>query len=265
LFLAGNPELFELVWRMVEGRGLVITSSKSTIEESFRNPFFPRGRSEFRDLLLRLSPSDSFPGLHVTHGRYLERPRFFGDTGKRQQIGFFIDIDGRPSVKAAARVTRAMADALESLDVPHYVKFSGARGFHIHVPPGAFPAAVDGVPFSEIAPKVFIQAKHFLVRQAIAKLRGLVFETMIHPKHYYETSQGIQRLPFSIHEQTGLPSTPLLDEEISAFRPARILGLDEASLSERVDIARPSGGSADRLLEAAEEESGRTPPPYLTR
>ena len=68
MFLAGNPELFELAWRMVEGRGLVITSSKSAIEDSFRNPLFPRRRSEFRDLLLRLDPSDGFPGLHVTHG-----------------------------------------------------------------------------------------------------------------------------------------------------------------------------------------------------
>jgi len=263
-FLVRNAELFELAWSMVDGRGLVVTSSKSSIEDSFRSPLFP-GRSEFRALLLRLRPTGGFPGLHVTHGRYVQRPRFFGDTGQRRQIGFFLDIDGRPSVQAAAKVTQAMVDALRSLDVPHYVKFSGARGFHIHIPPSAFPAVLDGVPFSEIAPKLFIHVKHFLVREAISKLRGLVFETIVHPKQYYETSQGIQRLPFSIHEQTGLLSMPLLEEEISSFDPDLVRGLDESGLCERVDIARPSGGSADRLLEAAEEESARNPPPYLTR
>ncbi len=235
--------------------------SKSRIEQSFAKPVYLSGRDEFVALLRRLrrTPDGRYPGLHMTHAEYDRKPEFFGDAGERAAFHFFLDIDGRPFLEPAGRVADAMARALEDLDVPHYVKFSGSCGFHIHVPSHAFPDRIDGRPFVSAAPELFLDLKHYMVRRAGRVCPRAILETVIHPRQYHVTTQGIQRLPLSLHETTGFLSIPLRDEEIQAFSLDALPRLS-SDLGSRMDIVTECAGSADSLLSLLEEERSRPVP-----
>jgi hypothetical protein len=262
-FLASSPDVLDAMFSLADGRGIVVNPSKSEIEDSFRRPVFTPERREFEDLLMGLE--GGFPGIHLTHAEYTTNPVAFGDGGKVKNLNFFLDIDGRYHLKPAGRVVASMASELSRLEVPHWVKFSGSGGFHIHIPARAFPGKIDGVPFEEAAPGLFLQLKHFLIRKTARDSNRDLMASVIHPKSYYITSQGIQRSPFSRHETTGLLAIPLSDEEIPSFEPSRPGEIDTGKLEERASILRCGGGSVDRLISALEDDRTKTPPFYHRR
>jgi len=265
-YLAENPEVLEAMYRLARGRGLVINYAKEQIESSFTRPVFPSNRDDFSRLLEGLQMrSQGFPGLHLTHAGYSRRPSSFGDEGARNAFNFFLDIDGRASLGPARKVVASMARALEDLNVPHWVKFSGSSGFHLHVPSSAFPDRIDGRPFLTIAPDLFLDIKHFLIRRASEECRGDLMRSVIHPKRYYATSQGVQRMPFSLHETTGLLADPIPDEELVRFSPGRARGLDSKGLEARLAMLARSEGSADAILPTLDDERGKSPPFYHRR
>jgi len=264
-FIAHNRKAVSSLYRLTRGRGLIVNASKDRIESSFRNPVFPSSEDDLRRLLISLHPlGGRHPAVHMTHSRYRVPPGFFGDEGKRESMDFFLDIDGRRGLGPARIVTASMMDELARLDVPSWAKFSGSSGFHIHIPSTAFPKTIDGQAFPSVAPRLFLQLKHFLIRTAHTSCRGALRDSVIHPKHYYGTSQGIQRMPFSRHETTGLVALPLRREEIRGFQPqdANIRPGDE--LDDRLSLIAPPG-SAEGLLPLLEEEGGRRPPLYHRR
>lgn len=263
--LVSNRDLLSAVYEMGRGRGVVINYSKNEIENSFTRPVFPSDRDKFTDLLLSLPATrGGYPGVHITHAEYDTPPRSFGDEGKRSTFHFFLDIDGRHSLKPAQRVAATMVDELEHLNVPCWVKFSGASGFHVHIPSDAFPDSIDGRPFPSLAPDLFLNIKHFLIRTASSTCSSDLLNTVIHPKRYYTTTQGIQRLPFSLHESTGLLALPLVKQEIPGFNPATAKTLEEGDVDLRLDAMRTSG-SVDDLLPILEEERHKPPPFYHRR
>ena len=140
-FLISSRKALEAVSSLAAGRGVVINPSKLAIERSFRRPYFPSDDREFQDLLLNLGPGNA--GVHLTHAEYDVCPSHFGDPGESGSYSFFLDIDGRETLSAAGRLASTMAEELSRLEVPHWVKFSGSKGFHIHIPSGAFPRCME--------------------------------------------------------------------------------------------------------------------------
>jgi hypothetical protein len=144
------------------------------------------------------------------------------------------------------------------------VSFSGRSGFHVHIPAAAFPAKVNGLPLPDAATDLFPRVKHLLIRQALSMHPRQVRECVIHPKRYYETTQGIQRLPLSRHESTGLYSLPIRDDDISAFDPRTALSINPGTLDQLAGLLSQSG-SAEPLLSLADSESRRRAPRHSTR
>lgn len=261
-FLVSNPDALRTVYGLAKGRGLVINYSKDQIEESFTRPFFPRSLQNFTNILRTISDR---PGLHLTHSEYVVPPKAFGECGTRRAFHFFLDVDGRGSIEPARRVIAMMARELGRLDVPHWLKYSGQNGFHLHIPSSAFPPSIDGNGFLELAPDLFLDIKHHLVRTASNECPSDLFRTIIHPKRYYYTSQGIQRLPFSLHENTGRLSLPISGEEIWSFEPREAEMRGDLDLDQHLAILNPRGGSMDELLSLLEEERGKPVPFYHRR
>jgi len=265
-YLASTAEILEAMFRVARGRGIVVNYAKDEIESSFTKPLFPSSREGFRKLLEGLPAlSQGYPGLHATHAGYARPPSQFGDEGTKDSFNFFLDIDGRTSLEPARRVAASIAGVLEELDVPHWVKFSGSSGFHVHIPSSAFPDRIDGRPFLAVAPRLFLNLKHFLIRKAGEQCPEDLLRCVMHPKRYYGTSQGVQRLPFSLHEATGLIAQPLADEELERFNPASAAVLDVGRLDGRLAVLARSGGGADGILAFLEEERKKPPPFYYRR
>ena len=204
------------------------------------------------------------PGLHLTHSEYLAPPKAFGECGTRRAFHFFLDVDGRGSLEPARRVVARMARELGRLDVPHWVKYSGQSGFHIHIPSSAFPPLIDGNEFIGSAPDLFQDIKHFLVRSTSNECPNDLLRTVIHPKRFYCTSQGIQRLPFSLHENTGRLSLPIRDDEIWSFEPGKAEMRGDLDLDPYLKVLNPQGGSMEELLSLLEEDR-RKPIPFYHR
>jgi hypothetical protein len=259
-FLVSSPDVLDAMSSLASGRGIVVNPSKPEIEDSFRKPVFPSDRLEFEDLLMNLEGQS--PGIHLTHAEYAESPIAFGDRGKVKNLNFFLDVDGRRHLKPAGRVVTSMAKELARLEVPHWVKFSGSSGFHLHIPATAFPDSIDGRPFEDIAPQLFIEIKHMLIRRTA---RADLMASIIHPKTYYTTTQGIQRSPFSRHETTGLLAIPLTDEEVPSFEPPSPGEIDTGEIEERSAILRCTGGSVDELISALEDDRAKPLPFYHRR
>ncbi len=260
-FLLSNPRLVSRLFDLVNGRGLVVNSSKNCITNSFRKPVFIEGKEDFRNFLMGLRGGPGgYPAIHVTHARYDRIPESFGESGSKRDFRFFLDIDGRSSLDSARRVTLSMVEELESLGVPHWVKFSGCRGFHIHVPWGPFPEVIDGESIIDLAPKLFLDIKHHLIRKAREGCPEALLDVIIHPEKYYRTTQGIQRLPFSLHEQTGKVSLPLHKEELENWPPKKIR---KSSLESRFNIIEHDRGDIDQLISTLEGERTEPAPFFL--
>ncbi len=262
--MASDPTILAEMYGLVRNRGLVVNYGKDGIEQSFQRPVFPRSQQEMADLLLSLPRRDTWPGLHVTSAEYRSPPKAFGELGDRQAVHFFLDLDGRVGLGPTRPVASAMAHTLDDLGVPHWVSYSGRSGFHLHIPASAFPDRIDGVPFPVVAPRVFTGVKHVLIRSALEMCPRDLAGCIIHPKWYYPTTQGIQRLPFSRHESTGQISVPVPDDSIRRYDPhspeTSELGLE--ALSSILDVAP---GSAEILISLAEAETQLPRPPHHTR
>jgi hypothetical protein len=262
-FLLRHPEVLAGVSGIARGRGVVVNHSKEQIEDSFRRPLFPRTGGDFAGILLGQGPRHGHPGIHLTHAEYDRHPLRFGDRGGSRAFHFFLDVDGRDSLSPARNVISCMSESLEELNVPHWLKFSGRSGFHLHIPASAFEETLGANP-AEVAPELFLDIKHFLVRRAAEECLSDLSDSIVHPKRFYPTSQGIQRLPFSLHEETGLLAVPLDRRDLRHFDP-RSARVNRFRVGDSIQAMSPGKGSLDGLLAGLEEEKTRPLPAYHRR
>ena len=121
------------------------------------------------------------------------------------------------------------------------VKFSGNNGFHIGVPFEAFPQNVQGTNLEELFPEGPRKIAGYLaefIREPLkkkllekfdinemAKTVGKSFEELVKDKVFdpFEvmkidtvliSSRHLYRMPYSLHEKSGLASIPILPEQI---------------------------------------------------
>jgi len=262
-FLLRHPEVLAEVGGIARGRGVVVNHSKDQIEKSFRCPFFPRTEGDFARILLGQGYRHGNPGIHLTHAEYERHPLHFGDPGSSRAFHFFLDVDGRDSLSPAKNVVSSMSKSLEELGVPHWLKFSGRSGFHLHIPASAFEDTLGTNP-TQTAPRLFLDIKHFLRRRAAEECPSDLADSIVHPKRFYPTSQGIQRLPFSLHEETGLLAVPLVRRDLRHFDP-RIASVKGLRAGDSLQAMAPGRGSLNGLLESLEEEKARPLPAYHRR
>ncbi len=262
-FLLRHPEVLAKVSDIAAGRGVVVNHRKGRIEESFRRPLFPRTKGDFAGIILGQGLRLGHPGIHLTHAEYDRHPLRFGDQGGSRAFHFFLDVDGRNSLSPAKNVISSMSSSLEEVGVPHWLKFSGRSGFHLHIPASAFEDTLGTNP-AQTAPRLFLDIKHFLIRRAAEECPSDLADSILHPKRFYPTSQGIQRLPFSLHEETGLLAVPLVRRDLRHFDP-RIASVKGFRAEDSLQAMTPERGSLNGLLARLNDEKARPLPAYHRR
>ena len=151
----------------------------------------------------------------------------------RENWDLVIDIDCDDSFKLSKKAAKLVVDELRQHGIENiYVKFSGNRGFHIGVRGEAFPQTVGDEKYSELYPH--------LARGIVDYLRNNLKDQMIREvekaglEDKMQTDQGkdpyqvadiendwgqrhLFRMPYSLHDGSGLVSLPINPDEISAF------------------------------------------------
>ena len=177
-----------------------------------------------------------------------------------QRIGWdmLIDIDcvNKDLFEVSRLTARLILRELDNYGVKSAsIKFSGNKGFHIAIPWSAFPETIKGQKTNDLFPEAarniatFLQhkIKNQLAREInnrsdldkLINLAGKTFEevterdsqgkstgnldpftlvdidtVLISPRHLY-------RMPYSLHEKTGLISLPILKSELESFVPQK--------------------------------------------
>lgn len=125
-----------------------------------------------------------------------------------------IDIDSHAEDLAPAKmVTAALSDVLDEYDVPYGVKFSGRRGFHIGIPADAFVDASSIVPIAEFYPGLPKSTIYFLKGRAAEHLSDAIAYDPYEMVDVEESwgQRHLFRLPYSLHEASGLASVPVVN------------------------------------------------------
>lgn len=196
--------------------------------------------------LLRMVPQ--FYSFHGSLERW-NNPMAIGEGAKldtlRKGWDLVIDLDGT-QFEVIRTCGQLVIEALYAHGINSVsVKFSGNKGFHIGVPFESFPQTVDGVPtarlFPELPRRIALYLKEFIfkefqselsVQYTAKELSGLlgkkpeevtqdgkinpwaavsVDTIVVSPRH-------LIRAPYSLHEKSGLVSTPLKVERLKSFK-----------------------------------------------
>lgn len=135
------------------------------------------------------------------------------------------------------------------------LKFSGGSGWHIAVPSSSFPETINGIETKTIFPQAPQAIVSYLREMIYSKLLERISElgnessfikvkdyeavkkvapdlVLVSPRHLF-------RMPYSLHERTGLASMVIKPEQLKNFRPS---------------WARPEIVSAKQFLPKAEEQ-----------
>jgi len=144
-----------------------------------------------------------YPAFHGTVKKY-RHPNLAG-LREVQMIGAdcVIDIDIKVGYKKAFRAGESVVRLYDKYDIPYFVKFSGGTGPHIIIPAEALPG--DCGKFDEVSERIL----QFVMKKTGAPGIDTSFSS---PTHFL-------RLPYSVHERTGLVSIPLSKEEFYDFKP----------------------------------------------
>lgn len=151
----------------------------------------------------------------------------------RKSWDLVIDIDCDESIELAKKTSVLVKNSLESYGIESIgLKFSGNRGFHLVVPDKAFPDKVNSNKISQTYPRL-PRAIINLIRKDIRsqlteEIKSFGYENEIKTKNGYnpflvsdvENNWGdrhLFRLPYSIHDGSGLVSIPLEFEELDSF------------------------------------------------
>lgn len=183
----------------------------------------------------------------------------------RESWDLVIDIDCDDSFDLSKETAELVVEELRQHGIENVsVKFSGNRGFHIGVRGEAFPNKVGDETFAELYPH--------LARAVVDYIRDNLEEILVDRvrKHgledEMETEEGLDpfqvtdiendwgqrhlfRMPYSLHDSSGLVSLPLEPENISEFEKedAKIENVD----FEREFLSKYENGEALNLAERA--------------
>ncbi len=133
-----------------------------------------------------------------------------------------IDIDAKQSPLLCKEATSHAISFLAEKDIPLAVKFSGGVGYHVIIPGNAFPSKIDGHPMSKVFPKVS-EALHRRIIKVLLDNMGKTLERGIKVDMSMSQPDHLLRAPYSVHEMTGLVSTPLTVAEYKSFQPRQAM------------------------------------------
>lgn len=155
-----------------------------------------------------------------------------------------LDIDCDDSFELAKKTAELVVEELRQHGIKNiYVKFSGNRGFHIGVNGEAFPREIGEEKFSDLYPNlargIVDYLRHQLEDKIMKEVRAQGLEEEMKtdegPDPYQvsdiENDWGqrhLFRMPYSLHDGSGLVSLPISPEEISEFEKedAKIENID---------------------------------------
>ncbi len=139
----------------------------------------------------------------------------------RQGWDLLIDIDSA-DFNISTKTAYLVIEALKFHNIQHAsIKFSGNKGWHIGLPFSSLPESVDGTSITQLfpdAPRIIaIYLKQFISKTLEKELGNSASEKveldtiLLSPRHLF-------RMPYSLHEKSGLVSLPINIEEISNFK-----------------------------------------------
>ncbi len=220
-----RPEVQQALYRWAQGRLLALHFARGAVGLGFRSP---------EDVLvLAAACKTKAPTFHASVGRY----------EGTQLVAFELvaEVDRKGNWQACFRAVRPLVRGLHRTGIPFLVKFSGHSSAHVLVP-------CRGADYREAA-------GHFLRRiRSIVRGASYLDLSFRHPQHFL-------RMPYALHERTGLVSLPLTIEEYEHFTPEMArpenVTVDLARL-ERVLSADNSEVELADALEKLLDQKGRS-------
>lgn len=180
-----RPEVQQVLFDWAMGRRLALHYAQDVIRLGLRAP---------ADVaLLAAASNTAFPTFHASVGRYLGT----------QLVAFDLvaEVDYKGDWRTCFARTRPLVQALAGMDIPFLVKFSGHSSAHVIVP-------CRGNSYAEVA-EAFLRRLPGSMRSS--NRLDLSFRD---PQHFL-------RMPYAMHERTGLVSLPLTPAEFDAFDPVQ--------------------------------------------
>ncbi|MBR9679273.1 MAG: hypothetical protein GON13_03325 [Nanoarchaeota archaeon] len=138
----------------------------------------------------------------------------------RKGWDLILDID-TDNFEHAKKTTGVIIEAFKSHGIKNVsLKFSGNKGFHIGIPFESFPTHFSGQPVKELfpeAPRIIAEyLKKFTEKHLTKKIGSKPFEKVIIDTVFL-SSRHLFRMPYSLHEKSGLVSLPINIEELEKF------------------------------------------------
>jgi hypothetical protein len=158
--------------------------------------------SDIIPLVLSLGKSPPYwPSLHGTIACY--KPK----GGPMMGCDFVVEVDFKKDWRLCFDMTRPVVRVLQDQGVPFCAKYSGNCSLHLIVPAGVFPEGFDWHSCHGTFQKMHQYIKRYITGP------GHLDTSFNMPSHYL-------RLPYSLNENTGNVSLPLLQEQIGEFDPS---------------------------------------------
>lgn len=149
---------------------------------------------------------------------------------------FIIDIDCNFGLEFAKKTASVFLKALDSFKIADCsLKFSGNRGFHIGVPFEVFPEEIDGKEARLLYPGLPKKIVEYLKGVCVDKLRKEVLKAdvpkpdrnieEVDPYAFVDIDSGVFssrhmfRMPYCLHQKTGLVSLPIRVRDLDSFQP----------------------------------------------
>ncbi len=138
----------------------------------------------------------------------------------RKGWDLILDVDTE-NFDYAKKTTLTLIEALKAHGIKNVsVKFSGNKGFHIGVSWESFPKSIYGRPLASMfpeAPRIIAGYLKNFTQKALAKQIGenpyekVIIDTV------FLASRHLFRMPYSLHEKSGLASIPIESEQVLGF------------------------------------------------
>jgi hypothetical protein len=184
-FLAyyARPDVQQALYAWARDRRLAPHFSQGVISRGFRQPE--------EVLHLAAAGTTRVPTFHASVGRY--------EGDRLVAFDLVAEVDHKGNWRECFRATRPLVEALQSAGVTFLVKFSGHSSVHVIVP-------CQG---QDYHPAV----EAFLRRLPQSRLRARQLDRS------FRRGTHLLRMPYALHERTGLVSLPLALAEYDSFDP----------------------------------------------
>lgn len=178
-----RSEVQQALYLWAQGRRIALHYAQGVVGLGFRAP---------EDILLLAAASKTAaPSFHASVGRY--------EGTHLVACDLVAELDNKGDRQACFRATLPLVHALHNLDIPFLVKFSGHSSAHVVVP-------YRGQNYRE--------ASERFLRRVRGPMRSTSYLDLS-----FRSPQHLLRMPYALHERTGLVSLPLTVEEYERFTP----------------------------------------------